>query len=106
MSSSGQEGVGRSIRAQAKPEPWRLSWIHIFILRAFLQQLVLWCSWLSLLSNTQAVLSSSLSGIILLHLMRPPFFVYTGCPRPSIWMVDAILLQKILTADVQLVEVP
>jgi hypothetical protein len=31
-----------------------------------LQQLVLWCSWLSLLSNTQAVLSSSLSGIILL----------------------------------------
>jgi hypothetical protein len=27
-------------------------------------QLVLWCSWLSLLSNTQAVLSSSLSGII------------------------------------------
>jgi hypothetical protein len=26
--------------------------------------MVLWCSWLSLLSNTQAVLSSSLSGII------------------------------------------
>jgi hypothetical protein len=28
--------------------------------------MVLWCSWLSLLSNTQAVLSSSLSGIIVL----------------------------------------
>jgi hypothetical protein len=35
-------------------------------LNHFLHQLVLWCSWLSLLSNTQAVLSSSLSGIILL----------------------------------------
>jgi hypothetical protein len=40
---------------------------RIFILgtgRFSCHQLVLWCSWLSLLSNTQAVLSSSLSGII------------------------------------------
>jgi hypothetical protein len=32
----------------------------------FSTTMVLWCSWLSLLSNTQAVLSSSLSGIIVL----------------------------------------
>jgi hypothetical protein len=44
--------------------------------------MVLWCSWLSLLSNTQAVLSSSLSGIIVL-LMSAMF-------RPSIVAVEEI----------------
>jgi hypothetical protein len=37
--------------------------------------LVLWCSWLSLLSNTQAVPGSSPGGIILLSMLCDVFVV-------------------------------
>jgi hypothetical protein len=49
---------------------------HVACQQNFFQQLVLWCSWLSLLSNTQAVLSSSLSGIILLPTLCDAAFCF------------------------------
>jgi hypothetical protein len=42
--------------------------------RSFIK-LVLWCSWLSLLSNTQAVPGSSPGGIILLSMLCDVFVV-------------------------------
>jgi hypothetical protein len=76
MNSSGwEEGSelerSRSLGMQRKS--------YIGARRAFPHQLVL-CSWLSLLSNTQAVLSSSLSGIIFLLFLHLLFWSI-GCTR-------------------------
>ena len=52
-----------------------------FYLTKFPTTMVLWCSWLSLLSNTQAVLSSSLSGIIVLLLVTNAFWLAISIPK-------------------------
>jgi len=46
---------------------------YILTQQTFIQQLVLWCSWLSLLSNTQAVPGSSPGGIIAFAARRIAF---------------------------------
>jgi len=73
MSGRGQE-ASRGIRVwvawlRARPNS---EWIYCYLELNF-PSMVLWCSWLSLLSNTQAVPGSSPGGIIVLPVLCDMF---------------------------------